>query len=145
MAYAAPTPADLKVKYPAFAAVPDATIQVYLNDAPVDETWSERDYAAAIMAWSAHEMVGAGIGANEVAAYAAAGVSRLKSGTLDVSFATGASGSTGYESTGYGRSWLELLRRNKGGPRIAVSPRRMCEWEATGIQNNGEIVPWSDY
>lgn len=123
MAYVAPTPDDLKAKYPAFVGVSDATIQIWLSDAPVDESWSETDYASAIMAWSAHQMVSNGIGGGDVGVAAAAGVSRLKSGTLDVSFSDGSSGSSGYGSTSYGRLWLELLARNKGGPRIAVSER----------------------
>lgn len=143
--YVMPTAQMLQAVYPAFASVPVSTIALYLAQAPVDETWLSGDYQTAIMAWAAHTMVGNGIGASEVASYAAAGVSRLKSGTLDVSFAAGSGGSTGYGSTSYGRLWLELLARNKGGPRIAVSPRGCGGWAATGIQNNGGLVPWVDY
>lgn len=122
MPYTTPTAAQLKTKYPAFASVPDETIDAWIADAPVDESWFEGDYQAAIMAWTAHQLVSGGIGGGDVAVAGAAGISRLKSGTLDVSFADGSSSAgSGYLSTSYGRSWLELLRRNKGGPRVAVS------------------------
>lgn len=117
--YVRPTPADLIAKYPAFAAVPPATIQAYLNDAPVDDTWLERDFATAIMLWAAHTMMANGIGADELGIAGAAGLSRLKSGTLDVSFKESSSqGSGEYGGTAYGRQFYALLRANKGGPRV---------------------------
>lgn len=146
MAYVAPTPADLKALYPAFADVADATVQAWMNKAPVDASWSDTDRASAIIAWAAYQMVSNGIGGGDIAGYASAGVSRLKSGTLDVSFSDSASGASGYGSNAYGRLWLELLARNKGGPRVTISPRGpLYEWEALGIQNNGEVVPWADF
>lgn len=122
MAYVRPTPSEFKVLYPAFVPVADATVHAWLDKAPVDESWFEGDYDAAIMAWTAHQLVMGGIGGGDIAVAAAAGLSRLKSGTLDVSFSGGSSGGSGsgYGSTSYGRLWLELLARNKGGPRIAA-------------------------
>lgn len=118
--YGKPTLANFKSKYPAFANVPDATIQMYLDDAPVDDTWLERDYAKAIMLWAAHTMTANGIGADEIGQAAAAGLSRLKSGTLDVSFKDGGSSSDagGFGGTAYGRQFYALLRANRGGPRV---------------------------
>lgn len=117
--YGKPTPANFKAKYPAFAAVPDATIQAYLNDAPVDESWLESDYAKAIMLWAAHAMTVNGIGVTEIEGYAASGLSRLKSGTLDVSFKDSASSADGqWSGSKYGPQFYALLRANRGGPRV---------------------------
>lgn len=121
MAYVRPTPAEFKTRYPAFAAVSDATIQAYLNDAPVDDSWLDSDYTRAIMLWAAHTMTANGIGADEIGQAAAAGLSRLKSGTLDVSFKDSAQDMGGmgeYGGTAYGRQFYALLRANKGGPRV---------------------------
>lgn len=142
MAYTVPTANQLQAKYPAFADVLDATIDLYIADAPVDETWLERDYANAIMLWAAHTMTLNGIGVDEVAGYAAAGVSRIKSGTLDVSFRDGGAAMTGYQATGYGRQFADLLKVNKGGPRVVINGRYEPGFGPTGILNDGGIVPW---
>ena len=132
MAYVIPTANELQTKYPAFAAVADATIDVYIADAQVDETWLEADYAPAIMAWAAWSMTDAGIGTGgEIAGYIGSGVTKLKSGTLDVSFSDSASG---YETNIYGRTYLMLLRKNKGGPRTIQGN--------AGLLNRWEIFPW---
>ncbi len=126
MAYVAPTPADLKAMIPAFASVDNATIQIYLDRAArmVDESWFEGDFTTARILLAAHYMVGMGItGTDEIAGYAAAGVSRLKSGTLDVSFKDNAGGGIdygAYGSTAYGRQFWMLLKQNRGGPRVVV-------------------------
>ena len=143
MAYVVPTPADLKIRYPAFTSVADATIQSYIDSAQVDTSWIEADYAPAIMAWSAWAMTDSGIGTgDEIAGYIGSGVTRLKSGTLDVSFSDSASSASGYETNIYGRMFYSLYRKNKGGPRVIVGPRCDPYWNATGILNNGGIVPW---
>lgn len=122
--YAKPKPDHLKVRYPAFAGVPTATIQYWLTDAErfVDDSWTEGDYAAALMALAAHNMALAGLGADAAAtADLPAGVTRLKSGSLDVSFgdahaearATGA-----LAATRYGAEYAMLRRVNKGGARV---------------------------
>lgn len=133
MAYVAPTPADLKAMLPAFVAVPDATIQIYLDRAArmVDESWLDGDFATARILLAAHYMVSNGItGTDEMAGYAAAGLSRLKSGTLDVSFKDDASGGVDYGvwgSTSYGRQFWLLLKQNKGGPRVIVGAGAGCQ------------------
>lgn len=127
MAYVAPTPADLKAMLPAFEAVADATIQIYLDRAArmVDETWTEGDYGTARILLAAHYMVTSGItGTDEMAGFSANGVSRLKSGTLDVSFKDDASGGVDYGPYGatlYGRQFWILLKKNKGGPRVITN------------------------
>lgn len=144
MAYVVPTAAGLKARYPAFAAVADATVTAYISDAPVDESWSETDFARAIMLWAAHTMALTGLGTDESPGMAISGVSRLKSGSLDVSF-NDASGRDPYSRTVYGIQYAELLRRNKGGPFVVVSPR--CGDGGVGAalagQNNGLVWPWA--
>lgn len=122
--YVKPLPQHLKARYPAFEDVPTATIQYWLTDAErfVDSSWTEGDYAAALMALAAHNMESAGLGSG-AAAYAdiPAGVSRFKSGSLDVSFAEGASADriTGaLTATRYGSEYKALRYRNKGGARV---------------------------
>jgi len=144
MAYVIPTADDLKAKYPAFADVADATINLYIADAQVDTSWIEADYAPAIMAWAAWSMTDTGIGTGgEVAGYIGSGVSRLKSGTLDVSFSDKAASLSGYETNIYGRHYLMLYRKNKAGPRVVVGRACAPGWGPTGILNNGGIVPWA--
>lgn len=126
--YGRPSPANLKAKYPAFASVPDATIQMYLDDAPVDDNWLESDYAKAIMLWAAHTMTVNGIGVTEIEGYAASGLSRLKSGTLDVAFKESASSADGqWSGSKYGPQFYVLLRANKGGPRVIQAAGAGCQ------------------
>ena len=126
MPYTAPTPAELQARYPAFAAVADETIQVWLTDAEawVDTTWLIDDYQPAIMALAAHNMALLGIGTATGAAAIPAGVTRFKSGQMDVTVSDSLASATGrgdYGSTPYGREYKRLLRRNFSGPRSIVA------------------------
>ena len=144
MAYVKPTPSNLKTYLPAFAAVPDATIQMYLDGAQVDTSWIEADYQPAIMLWAAWAMTDGGIGTGgELGSAVASGVSRLKSGTLDVSFSDGATSASGYETNTYGKRFLSLYRKNKAGPRVIRGHACVEGWGPTGILNYGGIVPWA--
>lgn len=122
--YVEPLPQHLIARYPAFADVPTATIQYWLTDAErfVDESWTEGDYAIALMALAAHNMASAGLGTDGAAvAGIPGGVTRLKSGSLDVTFADSAASDriTGaLSSTRYGSEYAALRYRNKGGPRV---------------------------
>lgn len=121
MAYTPPTVEQLQARYPAFAAVADETIQVWLTNAEsfVDESWAEGDYAPAIMAHAAHNMMLLSIGAHSAAGSLPAGVTRFKSGVVDVTISESAASITskgGYPSTVYGREFRALLRRNFAGP-----------------------------
>ncbi len=130
MAYIVPTAANLRAMYPAFTAVTDETIDLYIarvsgpSGADVDQTWFEGDYAPAIMAAAAHRMARAGVLATPSAAGVdLAGVESFKSASFSVSFnaavvAQNASG--GWASTVYGQDYLELLNRNKSGPRVTA-------------------------
>lgn len=129
MAYTEPTAADLKARYPAFAAVDSAVVTYWLTDAHrfVDTSWLESDYAPALIAAAAHHMSRArvtGIASDEVGDLAASGLTSFKSGTFQASFAEGAANAAaggGWASTEYGREYAALLRKNKGGPRVTVT------------------------
>lgn len=131
MAYTPPTAATLKVRYPEFAAVPDATVTMILDEAirDVGPSWIEDDRAAAQMALAAHWLAtqgGAGgtVTAGSTSFQTAGPVSRVKVGDVETTFGTGgssggSSGSAGdYRSTSYGQRFLQLRRRSF--PAIAV-------------------------
>jgi hypothetical protein len=119
--YQKPLPQHLMARYPAFADVATTTIQYWLTDAErfVDESWTEGDYAAALMALAAHNMASAGLGTEASALTGIpAGLTKFKSGSLDVTFSEGAANdrATGaLASTRYGAEFQALLRRNRGG------------------------------
>lgn len=66
MPYTAPTAADLKARYPAFAAVADVTVTAVLADALLDvgETWIEDHRAPAMLALAAHWLQSQGANAS---------------------------------------------------------------------------------
>lgn len=123
--YAKPDAAHLILRYPAFVAVKTDTVRYWLTDAErgVDESWSEADYAAGLMALAAHNMTLAGQGAEAAAtADLPAGITSMKIGTLGLAFdhaITRAKATGSLESTRYGSEYMMLLRRNRGGPRVA--------------------------
>jgi hypothetical protein len=122
MAYNVPTAADLKTRYPAFAAVPDATVEYWIGDAQrfVDEGWREADYGPALLSRAAHEMALAGIGASSGIPE---GVTSFKSGSFSASISDAAAQAQvkgGLQATRYGREFAAILRRNFAGPRLVV-------------------------
>lgn len=149
--YETPRPIDLVTRYPAFADVSYDTIAVHINDAlgGVDTSWMAADYAPAIMALAAHNMTIVGIGTvSEARGYAREGVTSLRDGAFAVSFsekAVNEACGAGLNSTLYGRFYQTLLRRNKAGPRLAGGGVSPSGWGPTALQNNGAILPWSDY
>jgi hypothetical protein len=122
MPYAVPTAAEFKVRYPGFAAVPDETVAYWIADARrvVTEAWIEADYPIALMLHAAHELAQAGLEAGESAGLPQ-GVTRFRSGSMDVGFAESVASATGYQGTRYGREFLVYLKRNRGGS-IVVRP-----------------------
>lgn len=144
MVYTVPTPADIKLDFPAFADVDDAVIQRRIDRAGaiVTTDWIEGDYNYAYSLLTAHYLVLDGFGAgteSEAAAMGAAGLTRLRSGSLDVSFsetAANASVDGGYDATSYGRRFLEYLLRNRGGVRVAVAG-------CGGIAGQATDAPWA--
>lgn len=125
--YVKPRAQHLIARYPAFADVDTTTIQYWLTDAErfVDESWSEGDYAIALMALAAHNMATAGLGTDAAAVSdIPTGVTSIKTGSFSASFADGVAADrvTGaLASTRYGAEYAALLRRNKGGPRITAT------------------------
>jgi hypothetical protein len=127
VAYTEPTAADLKARFPAFAAVADATIDSWLTatEMPVDQSWPEATYGPAKMAWAAHMMAETGVLAGGGAI--PAGVTSFKSGTFSATVSDKLASATGYDSTVYGRQFKAMQRAAFGGPRLAWEPpARVC-------------------
>lgn len=120
MAYTAPLPYDLKARYPAFAAVLDATVQVWLDDASTfaDESWPDADRRVGVMAYAAHRMAELGLGKGHVPG----GVTSFRSGSFSANVSDAAASRTGLTATVYGREFSLLRRRIFGGPRLAWTP-----------------------
>lgn len=121
MPYLAPTPTDLKMRFPAFAGVPDPVIQGALDEAGgrVDLSWREVDYQPAMLLYAAHVMTLDGLGTGAEAEAAKAGMGGFKSfrsGQLSLDRGSAGSGSSagagGLASTSYGARFLALLRFN---------------------------------
>lgn len=150
MAYTVPTAADLKAYYPAFTSVSDDTINLYIarvsgaSGADVDQSWTEGDYGPAIMAAAAHRMARAGvIGGGSGSVNGTSGVERFRSGSVDVSFNADAvkqSLAGGWSSTSYGQDYIELLARNRGGPRVTGGGYVDCNASFNGFA--GPVPPW---
>jgi len=148
MAYVIPTAADLKARYPAFAAVADATVDIHIADAAtngVDTSWIEADYSAAICALAAHTMALLGIGeATEAESYARQGVTALRTGNFSASFSdkrVAAASGGGYDATPYGQAYKRLLRKSKGGPQVATGGVYPDGWGPVAQQNDGQLLP----
>ena len=116
-----PTPAALKARFPAFAAVPDGTVAVALAEAEarVDTTWAASDRDPARMLYAAHLLTLDGFGGPEGDLGGALDLRALRSGTLQIERHPPDDtlpGTLGRSS--YGRRFHEVLMRN--GPGIAV-------------------------
>lgn len=126
MSFTEATAADLKTRFPRFAGVADATIEVHLEESRrmVDQSWCDGDQVLGQLFYAAHSMTLDGLGTGTEAELAAEGlgdVQTLKSGSLSFTRKGGAddAGQAGeIASTTYGRRFLELLQKNRGGPRI---------------------------
>lgn len=120
MAYSAPTPSDLRTRYPAFGTVMDATVQLWIDDAGryADATWPELDRVAAVMAHAAHKMAEIGLGQSAVPL----GLTSFKSGTFSASVSDKTASATGFDSTVYGREFKTLRDRLFRGLRLAWTP-----------------------
>lgn len=126
--------AKLRLRYGAFDNVSDARIQYWITDAGriVTEDWGD-DYEPATLALAAYHMSanrvpGMTLDASE---QLPAGVTAFRSGSMNVSVSDAAANQTvtgGYSSNVYGREFLPMLRRNRGGPRLVgyVEPSAMC-------------------
>ena len=119
MAYTTPTAADLKARYPAFADVLDATVELWIAEAE-DETitWPADVRARAVMAYAAHKLNEYGLGAGATPQ----GVNSFKSGTFSATLSDAQASRTGFAASVYGREYQMLQRRYFGGPRLAWTP-----------------------
>ena|ERR1043165_5547091 len=120
----APSPAQFKARYPWSAALSDATVGAYLDEAAQDlgsaECWGD-GWTRAVMLLAAHRMTTEGLnpGAQGVT-LAAGGMQSVRSGSLSLTVADWAS-SGGYGSTRYGQELLALGKRYRGaGPMVVV-------------------------
>jgi hypothetical protein len=116
MSYIAPTVEEFKTRFPVYADVPDATVQMALDEAStmVDDTWvSQADYTAGYMLGAAHLLALDGYGTStETLLY---GFSSIKMGPLQLDrFKTTGEGAAygTIGSTSYGSRYLSLLKRN---------------------------------
>lgn len=124
MSYVPPTPADFKTRFPAFASVADATIQLLLDEAAlmVDDTWvSQADFTLGRMLYAAHYLTldGAATGGSSSTEAQLLGFQSIRMGPLELTRFKGSDASAGsWGSTSYGTRFLELVRRNS--PAVAV-------------------------
>jgi Protein of unknown function (DUF4054) len=127
MSYIFPTVDDFRAKFPEFADLDDAYIQVLLDDAgrAVDQTWTEGDYTNAILFLAAHYheldlMASAGSDAPAEGVPAGQTITAEHIGPISVTYGKangGASSSTGahassLDSTVYGQRYQDLLIKN---------------------------------
>lgn len=127
MTFVPPTAADLLARYPAFSAVPPATINAMLEDAGLDvgEGWIEAHRRPAILALVAHRLAAEGaLVSQDVQDIVGGGVSVdiLKAGDHEIRFSDPNKSevveATGYARTPYGRRYLALRARSF--PAVAV-------------------------
>ena len=112
----APTIADFRARYPAFAAVADASIQYWLTEGFGEvSAWADTDQPRGAMAYAAHKLAGQTGATPE-------GVTGFKSGTFSAQLSEQAANRTGFHATVYGREFLDLARRSFAGPRLAWTP-----------------------
>ena len=129
MPYTVPTRAQFLARFPVFAESPEAQIDALLLEASnsVDSTWTEPDYQPAIMYLAAHLLATDNSGEDEQIEIGSAGsgggqLTSESYGGMSASYAapTFAQGSLSsddeYGTTVYGRRYLALLQRNRGGP-----------------------------
>lgn len=125
MAHTPPTAAQLKARYPAFDSVSTDVVTAAISDAGrwVDNSWTEGDYANAIMLLACHFMYQEGLlhtGGGASPAVSGPVTSRSL-GDASVSYASpGASGVKDYSSldlqrTIYGQRFAAMRRANHPG------------------------------
>lgn len=121
MPYTTPTAAQLKTRYPAFAAVDAAVIDAVILEAlsVVDTSWIEADYQPAVMLYAAHLMTMEGVGATTEAQLA--GFKSLQVGSLSLTRSDNATAAGTLTSTTFGTRFLDYLRRNKAGGAVALA------------------------
>lgn len=123
MAYTTPTAADIKERFPEFSSVSNNLIDLIIAEAVgvVNTSWVEADYRPAIMYWVAHTLVsqGHGVAGGGASVVLTGPMKSRQVGDVKVEFAgVGGSGGAGngssslYDTTAYGRRFLDYLRAN---------------------------------
>jgi hypothetical protein len=136
MVYVPPTLDQFKTRFPSFANVPEATLEMIFAEAvnAVGETWTERDRPLAVMYFAAHLLASEGYGVSEAGDAAGGGgaatlgqVRKRKVGDVEVEFGGVSRSSSGgggvgtaawLSTTEYGKRYLRLLRLNHPGPLV---------------------------
>lgn len=127
------TVTGLKTRYTIFAPVPDATVQLFLDDALPDVAQFGEDADKGQTLKAAHDMIVArtpGV-IKDAAEQLPAGVTKFRSASMDVAVSESAANRSllsGYASTWFGSEFAKLQRRHFGGPRLVgyVEPRGIC-------------------
>jgi hypothetical protein len=130
MPYTAPTVDQFQKRFPVFGDADTDLIQTLITEASasVDTSWVETDYQPAIMYLAAHLLATDNSGEDDTPTIGGAGGGQLTSesfGGISASYAAQsfAEGSLSaddqYGTTEYGRRFLALLQRNRGGPLVA--------------------------
>lgn len=123
MAYVTPTAATFKARFPEFAAVSDALIDLIIAEIEpqIDESWQETDRAPAIMYRVAHILARGGYLTGDTGSSVTGPMKRRTVGDVTVEFAgistsNGGSGSAAfYGTTPYGQEYWLILQRNHSG------------------------------
>ncbi len=119
MSYTAPTAADLILRYPAFSAVAEASIDYWLAEAAIECALFPDDMRArAEMGYAAHKLVETGALASAIPQ----GLTQFKSGTFSASVSDTIASLTGFNATVYGREFVTLRRAAFAGPIMAWTP-----------------------
>ncbi len=126
MSYDVPTVGDFIDRFPEFTDVSEYRITAVIGEAQayVDTSWREADFSNALLFLTAHMLSMEGVLDTEIiSGVPLDSVSQFKLGDASISFKGESSGSSGssaseFGDTSYGRKYLSLLRKNKGGPRV---------------------------
>lgn len=149
MAYVIPTASDLKTRFPEFSTVDDAVVTARIEEATrmVDESWTEGDYATAIMLYACHLMALEGLGTgpdSQANTGQMANFQTIRSGQLTLTRGTKSygGGDTGdwYASTRYGSRFWRLLKQNQGGPGVAAADAGVYP---SGYAKDWPFWPWA--
>ncbi len=147
MAYVIPTAADLKARFPEFSTVDDAVVTARIEEATrmVDESWTEGDYATAIMLYACHIMALEGLGTgpdSQANSGQMANFQTIRSGQLTLTRKASAEAGSydWYCSTRYGSRFWRLLKLNKGGPSVAVTDPGTV---TSGYAKDWPFWPWA--
>lgn len=105
--------------FPAFANVAPEALNYWLDEAGIVANWGS-DHAQMLLA--AHYMAINGLGTNAVSG----GLTKFKSGTVDMTFSETKANAVGFAQTPYGEQFSILLRRRHAGPRVISVGREAC-------------------